>query len=401
MPIQKVLISGWGIRGLTLALIALNAWWLWADWSPPAMRTIDAMIARGRLDEAERALERRLRWSSHDGDARMKLARLLVKRGENVAGARELHRVPFWWPSKGEASFLEGETFKLVNRAKEAEAAWKACIADDPLHPVPPRMFHGAAKDLVTLYLLEGRIDEARQVLWRAYDEATPEERPGVLATRVRLELERIDHNEAAGRLREYLAADPEDHEVTRALAVEEHAIGDEDSATRDIEACLRRRPDEPTTWRAWLEILNDRGDVEGFRSAIARLPSTTDGDARVWMYRGIEHQRDGDNAGALEDFRRSSKLAPFDAEILYKLGRTELALGSTVPGREHVARSRELYKAYEDLRDGYQSFLEQARRSPRDDVGYRSAIEKLATSCRALGWTREADAWLAQLPSR
>jgi tetratricopeptide (TPR) repeat protein len=384
---------------LTLALIALNAWWLWGDWSTPQMKAIDASIAQGRLDEAERALERRLQWSAGDGDAGMKLARLLVKRGDNLGGARRLHRVPFWWPNKGEALFLEGQAFKLADHARDAEAAWKACITDDPLHPLASRMFHGAGKELVTLYVLEKRLDEARQVLWRAFGESTPEERPGVLATLVRLELERIDHNEAANRLREYLAADPEDHEVRRALALEEHATGDEASADRDLEACLRSRPDDPLVWRARLEILNDRGDAEATREAIARLPATTEGDAKVWMYRGLDRQREGDKAGAVEAFRRSAKLAPYDAEVLYRLGLAELAHGLAELGREHVARSLRLRQSYETLRDGYQSFLEQASRTPRDEAGYRSAIERLATTCRALGWAREADAWLAQLP--
>jgi tetratricopeptide (TPR) repeat protein len=389
----------WGLRTMVLALVVLNAWWLWGDRATPGMKAIGGLIARGRLDEAERALEWRLRWSSGDGEARMELARLLIKRGDYLAGARQLHEVPFWWPGRGEASFLEGQSFKRADRAREAEAAWKACIADDPLHPLPSRMFHGSAKDLVTLYLLEGRLDEARQILWRAYDEATPEEKPGVLATRVRLELERIDHAEAVGRLREYLAADPDDHDARRALAIEEHATGDEASADRDLDVCLRNRPDDPLAWRARLEILKDRGDVTAFHEAIGRLPGTTGDDPKIWVHRGMDREREGDKPGALEAFRRSVKLAPNDAEALYKLGMAELALGLAAPGREHVAGSRQLHRAYEALRDGYQTFLEQAGRNPRDEAGYRSAVERLATTCRTLGWPREADAWLAQRP--
>jgi tetratricopeptide (TPR) repeat protein len=388
----------WGLRTLMIALVVVNAWWLWGDWSPSGMKTIDASIARGRLDEAERALDRRLRWSAGDGEARMKLARLVLKRGDTLAGARQLNQVPFWWPAKGEASFLEAQAFKRVDRLRDAESAWKACIVADPLHPVRPELFHGAVKELVALYVLEGRLDEARQALWRAFDEATPEERLGVLATRVRAELERIDHKEAVTRLRAYVAADPEDWDARRALPLEEHATGDEASVDRDLEAGLLARPDDPTFWRARLEILHDRGDLEAFREAIARVPSTTEGDAKVWMYRGVARQTDGDVPGALEAFRRSAELAPNDAEIIYKLGMAELARGLTVPGREHLARTRQLHQAYSDLKDAYHGFREQARRNPRDDPGYRSSIGRLAEACRLLGWQREADAWLAQI---
>jgi tetratricopeptide (TPR) repeat protein len=398
-PGRKGGITRWGARALTLALVVVNAWWIWGDRSPASMKAIDAMISRGRLAEAELALEQRLRWSAHDGDARMKLARLLVKRGEHLASARQLHEVPSWWPAKVEASFLEGETYKLLDRARDSEAAWKACIVDDPFHPAPPRLFHGAAKDLVALYVLEGRLDEARRVLGRAFEEATPEERSGVLLTRVRLELERIDHREAVERLRAYLAAEPGDPEARLALALEEHATGDEAAADLDLDACFRARPDDALAWRARLEILNDRGDADALREAVAKLPSTTAADARTWMYRGLVRQRDGDNAGALDAFRRSAGLAPDDPEVAYKLGLAEVAAGRATEGRRHLARSRQLYQAFEGLRDGYQEYLIQLRRTPRDEAAHRSAIGRMATNLRLLGWPREADAWLAQVP--
>ena len=384
----------WAGRTLFLALIVLNAWWLWGDWSPANMKAIDALIARSRLDEAERALRQRLRWASSDGDARMKLARLLVTREDNLGGAQQLHLVPGWWPNKAEASFLEAQAFKLVDRARDAEAAWKACIADDPLHPTPPPMFAGAARELVALYILEGRLDEARQVLWRAYDEATPIEKQGVLTMRLRAELERIDHQEAVAKLRDYVAADPEYWDARRALAIEEHAIRDEAAADRDLEACLRARPDDPLAWRARLEILNERGDVDAVRATIERLPPTADRDARIWMYRGLIRQLDGDRDGAFDAFSRSAQLAPNDAEILYKLGMAEKLLGRTVQAQEHIARSRQLHVAYGKLLAGYNEFLEQIRRPGRDEAGYRASIEQLATTFRQLGWQREAEAW-------
>jgi len=389
-------------RGLTVAslvLAGLNAWWAWGDWPSPSMKTIEALIARGRTVEAERDLAERLRRSRNDGDARMKRARLLVRRGDTLGGALELHQVPDWWPIRGEASFLEGQSFKRAGRARDAEAAWKACLADDPLHPLPSTMFHGAAKELVTLYVLEGRLDEARAVLWRAYDEATPVERPGLLATRVRLELERIDHAEAVERLRFYLKADPDDLDARRALGVEEHATGDEAASDRDLETCLKARPDDLPTWRAVLDIRQERGDADGFSEAIARLPKTFGGDARLCLYEAIARQRSGDAAGALAGFRRAAVLAPNDPEILYKLGQAELAEGLAEQGRSHVVRTREIHAASEALKDDYQAILEQLARSPRDEAGYRSAIQRVAATCRTLGWTREADAWLALIP--
>ena len=382
----------------TFALVALNAWWLWGDLPGPRMKAIAAAIARGHVDEAEAQLRRRLARSPEDGEARLELARLLIRRGNHLDGARQLHEVPFWWPTRGEASFLEGEAFKEAKRARDAEAAWKSCIVDDPLHPLRPEMFHGAVKELVALYILEGRIAEVRAVLLRAFEEATPPEKPGILITRVRAELERIDHKEAVDKLREYLAADPGDLDALRALPLEEHVIGDEASADRSLETLLGAVPGDPIAWRAKLEILNDRGDIEAFREAVGRTPASADVDPRVWLYRGISRQRDGDLPGALEAFRRAEVMAPDDPEVLYKLGMAEQAAGEVEAGRAHSARTRELRQAYTDLREAYKDFLEQYHRAPRDEAGYRSAIERLAKDCRLLGYQAEAEAWLAQL---
>ena len=322
----------------------------------------------------------------------------MLKRGDTLGGARQLHRVPDWWPTKGEARFLEAQAFKQVDRAHDAELAWEGLLEADPLHPIAPELFHGSAKELVALYVLEGRLDEARRVLWRAFDEASPVERPGVLITRVRAELERIDHTEAVGKLRAYTRADPDDRDARRALPLELHATGDEAAADLALADCLRVDPDDPVVWRGRLEILRDRGDAEGFRQAVDQVPSTTRGDARVWMYRGLARQAEGDLVAALEAFRKSAELAPHDAEVVYKLGMAEVAGGLEGPGREHLARTRELHQAYAALRDGYHDFLEQSARSPRDGPAYRASMERLATNLRILGWSREADAWLAEL---
>ena len=391
-PISSGWRLRWGGRALILALIALNAWWAWGDWAPAEMKAIDASIARGKLDEAERDLWRRLRWSRNDGDARMKLARLLAKRGDNLGSAQQLHQIPIWWPARSEASFLEAQLLKLINRARDAEAAWKACIADDPLHPTPPQMFHGSARELIALYILEGRLDEARRTIWRAYDEATPIERPGVLTMRLRAELERIDHQEAVAKLRSYVEADPDDWDARRALALEEHATADEAAADKDIEACLRARPLDPLSWRARLEILHERGDVDAARAVIDRLPATADGDAKIWMYRGIARQLDGDRQGAVEAFTRSSQLAPYDAEILYKLGMAEKAVGQARQSQEHIGQSRQLHQAYQKMREGYNEFGEHLRTGRRDEAAYRATVERVATACQQLGWQREAD---------
>ena len=57
--------------------------------------------------------------------------------GETCLGcARQLHEVPYWWPTKAEALFHEGQAYLMANRAKDAEACWQAIMQEDPLHPL-------------------------------------------------------------------------------------------------------------------------------------------------------------------------------------------------------------------------------------------------------------------------
>src|SRR5262249_59028427 len=117
-----------------LALIGLNAWWAWDARSLESLPSLSRWVDQKRLDDAEWELRRWLRQSPHHGEARMLLARVLAARGDLLGSAKELHRVPLWWPEKGEALFLEGQAFLGAHRAQDAEAAWQAFLAHDPRH---------------------------------------------------------------------------------------------------------------------------------------------------------------------------------------------------------------------------------------------------------------------------
>jgi len=137
----------------------------------------------------------------------------------------------------------------------------------------PPRFFHGAARELIGLYILEGRLDEARRTVWRAYEASDRADRPGILVMRMRAELERIAHEEAVAKLRRYVGTTPDDWEARRALALEEQWAGDQAAANRHMAACLKARPADPVVWRTWLEILDQRGDHDGIQAALADSP--------------------------------------------------------------------------------------------------------------------------------
>jgi tetratricopeptide (TPR) repeat protein len=398
----RSVLAGLGVWGLVLALIGLNAWWWSIDRAPPeSMATIEGWIRMNRDDEAERALRTILRRSPSHGEARMALARLLGKREDYLGCARELHEVPDWWPTKPDALFLEGQAYKLAHRARNAEAAWAACLDDDPLHPKPLRLIYSASREVVGIYILQMRLDEARAALMATHDLADPADRPGILVLRMEAELNRIHPDEAVKSLRQHIRADPDDWQSRRALAQELQLTGDDDGADRHILACLDARPDDPDAWRTLLEILHQRGDRDRFQQSVARLPDSLDADPELWKYRGLARAWDDDLEGASDAFAEAVRLAPFEPEYHYRLAINEGRLGNRERAELHRGRHEELKEAQGLLREALDTYLDAADELTPDDPEFRAAVERLAVLCEELGWRREAEAWRAILPPR
>jgi Flp pilus assembly protein TadD len=393
-PSARRRLVGVAFWAAVLGLLALDGWRLWDDRPPVPLRTVQDWTAKGRVEDAERELKRQTRKSPSDGAAWMALARSEAARKDYAACAETLRHVPFWHANRAEALFLEGQAWKLIDRARNAELAWEALVADDPLHPVNPRYFSGAARELIAHYVVKGRLDEARRVLWQAYEATDPVERPDVLLMRLRAELERVAHEEAVEVLRRYAAADPTDWEARRALAVEEQHAGRPEEADRQIAACLKARPNDPWVWRSHLEILHLRGDRETPRDVLARAPISTEGDPEVWKHRGLDRFRAGEFGAASEAFEKAVELNPTEGEYAYLLGMADQRLGRRAQAAEHLKRSRRLREAFEKLHEAFASYQEVASRSSAGDPAFRTVVERIASLCDEVGWSREAVAW-------
>ena len=168
------------------------------------------------------------------------LARVLAGRGDLLGCARQLHEVPFWWPSKAEALLREGQSYIKLDRAKDAEAAWLELIKDDPLHPVTADLFQDACQELLKIYAIEDRWEDAYPVIWAAYDHASPVDQPVLLTMRMRPELERVSPKESIEILRRYVAAASDDWEAIRALANAEKALGRQAEAAHHFHEILQ-----------------------------------------------------------------------------------------------------------------------------------------------------------------
>lgn len=374
-------------------LIGFNAWWYWRDTRPvPDLATINGWVRTQRYDEAERALREHLRRSSRDGEARMVLARLLAGRNDLRACALELDRVPEWWPEKAEARLRAGQAYFALNRAKDAEAEWKALINADALHPTPPKIFHDAATALLNIYATEERWDEALVIMWRVYDESPPSEHLPQLLLRIKSELERVGPAYAIIELRKYLAADPTDWEALRALSQCERQLGQHAEAMKHINECLSKRPEDPRAWRDYLSMLQQRGDTEELMAAVARIPRGAETEPEIWKFRALLREKASDWAGAASAYREAIARNPFVSEYHYRLGISEGRLGHRQTAKQELDRSTELKDARLQLKDAYVAVFDANEKPGPDSQRLRQALRRIGSICEALGWSRASE---------
>jgi thioredoxin-like negative regulator of GroEL len=377
---------------VVLGLIGWNAWRFWEDRPLPALKTVAAWMEAGREADAERALRAHLARSPQYGEARLMLARLLANRGDVLGCAGQLHEVPFWSPLKNDATFREAQSWLKADRARDAEAAFRRYLADDPNHPVAKPFLRVAEVELINLLSLENRWDETRAVIWQAVPRAEGADREELLVMSLRTLLERSSPAASVGTLRRYVAADPSDTEARLALAVAAQALGRPAESDGQMAVCLRQRPDDPKVWRARLEVLKDRGDLAALKDALAKAPATV-ADA-LWPYRGLVLAQSGDLPGAADAYARAVASQPHDADLHYRSALVARRLGRARDEARALQRYKALQAARADLPDALTKFVEEARAPDAPTDVRRTTAARLAEICKALGRDRDAREW-------
>jgi tetratricopeptide (TPR) repeat protein len=381
--------------GVIASLVGFNAWWYWRDSRPLAdLPTVSDWMRREQFARAEPVLREHLRRSPHDGEARMMLARVLAGRGDPLGCARQLHEVPFWWPAKAEALLREGQSYIKIDRARDAESAWLELIKDDPLHPVAADLFQDACQELLKIYAIEDRWEDAYPVMWTAYDHASPIDQPVLLAMRMRPELERVAPKESIEIIRRYVAAAPDDWEARRALAQAEKALGRPAEAASQFQEILKGRPDDVRAWRDYLAMLLDQGDFDAFLDLLNRPPKSADTEPETWMFRGVAREKAGDWQAAAGFFQKAIDLDPTVPKYYYRLGMAEERLGLRKQAIAHRERTKVMNEARGKLSAAYSDYFAAQAPAKSASPDLATACRHLGSICETLGWARAAQAW-------
>ncbi len=378
-----------------VSLGGFNSWWYWRDTRPlPDIRMVSNWMQGERYGQAEPILREHLRRSPYAADARMMLARALAGRGDFLDCARQLHDVPFWSPMKAEALYREGQSYIKIDRAKDAEASWLELIKDDPLHPVPSDLFQDACQELLKIYAIENRWEDAYPVMWKAYDQASPVDQPALLAMRMRPELERVAPKESIVVIRRYVAAAANDWEALRALAHAELALGLPTEAARHFQECLKGRPDDVRAWRDYLAMLLEQGEVDSFLAALELAPKSADAESETWMFRGVAREKAKEWKAASENFRKAIDLNPTVPKYYYRLAMAEERLGLRTQALAHLERTKAMNEARARLPSAYADFFAARQPGQTGVPDLPAACRRLASICETMGWSRVAHAW-------
>jgi tetratricopeptide (TPR) repeat protein len=376
-------------------LSSFSAWWYWRDHRAlPDLKTVSEWVRRNQYARAEPVLREYLRRSSRDGEARMMLARALAGRGDFLGCARQLHEVPFGWPRKAEALLREGQAYLQIDRAKDAEDAWLNALRDDPVHPISPDLFHDVVQDLLKIYAIEDRWEDAYPVIWTAYDHASPAEHPDLLVMRMRPELERVAPKDSIEILRRYVAAAADDWEALRALARAEQALNNSAEAARLFQIGMKGNPDNVRAWHDYLAMLLEQGDPDAFITLLRQAPpGSADSEPKTWMFRAVASENAQDLPAAAQFFRKAIELDPTVPKYYYRLAMVEQRLGLHKEARAHLGRSKEMNEARAQLPAAYSDYF--AARDRMDGSKELAAVCKhLASICETLGWSRAALGW-------
>lgn len=283
---------------------------------PPLPRTIALWaLARGHLDEAEKAAARALETSNGGAGAWIAAGRVALERGD-VAAAEEAFReaVERWPPDWGPPSyarFLRGNALRRLGRVDDAAAELAHARDAEPRLPDPWRGEVMARRDGFDV-----RLDRAHRLL---------------MADRFA---------EAAASLEALRARKPRHEQVLSDLGTVHLLTGRWDEAIRVLEECVAAHPGSVEPRLQLARGLWASGRREQAMRHADEAIRVDPGSADAFEARGMLRLRAGDAAAALADLRRAESLDPKNVLAAAYAGAASLELGRADDAEVAFARA-------------------------------------------------------------
>ena len=366
-------------RGLRASIVLVSGVTAVAAWG--GVRAWEALRLRAGLDQARREMalgryqdaSRRLAGlpTGGEGEVEYQLGLCELYRGRRAAAMAAWDRVPPGTPFAARAAVQRGMLTMDSGRFARAEELFR-----DALRRLPDPEKKGPLLALQLLYRYQGRTRDARRAIVESWAHtASPSD--------VLVQLYRLDTSPSpVERMRDVLEkADASDDRVWLGWANLAIQSGRFDIAGRWLDACLRRRPDDITSWRARLDLAMATGDVDRTWQALGHLPTGEFWPAEVLRIRAWLAGRQGD--GRAERTALAALIAeePGDTVALGRMAELALEAGEMA----EVAALRASQADMTAAKGRYRLLL-------RDDA--RGDPAELARLADVLGRRTEARGW-------
>ena len=331
-------------------------------------------MAAGQFDEARARLL--VLSAGHPGrsDVAYQLGVCEQSRGRREAALAALARVAPNSPWFVRASVMRATSFINAGRYSHAEDALEHARSA----PRTSEEGQGILRALSRVYRFEGRVNDVRRILRESWVESN--DPTGVLK-----ELWLLDNSpqpvEALQRSLE--RADDKDERVWLGRANLAILIGRFDEASRWLEECARRTPNDPLVWRARLDLATASGDTPGVLAAASHLTADRFTEPEVLELRAWLAARGNDREVERRALEVLVKADPGRASALDQLASLAFEAG-------HHKETERLHRRKAEI----DQVKDRVRKLLLNESDLAARAEELAEHSRTLGRTFDAWAW-------
>jgi tetratricopeptide (TPR) repeat protein len=282
----------------------------------PTLEDVRSLARQGEFERAQVLLDRYLRVHSNDGRAHLLMAQLAT---EPVAPRpeRALEHLRAITPDStnqaARVKFYEGKAQFQRQRYDLAEACWNQALALDAIVPE-------AGWALVDLLDKESRRAEAHRLGMRVHEvEPDPRDRVRILLEMTRIDIETPDPLSQVLLFEPIVKEHPEHLPLCITVGMALVRVNRSEEGLLLLGEALKRHPESPEAWDAWLNGLYDASDVEKLATEFARLPGALAADPRFAKHEGMIAQNARDWRRAVAAYRRAFEFEPFNEGVCYR----------------------------------------------------------------------------------
>jgi tetratricopeptide (TPR) repeat protein len=309
-----------------------------------SLNQVHALARARKFDRARALLAPYLRIRPDDSRARLLMAQLATEASspDPDLALENLRAIRTTSPKEAAlVKFCEGKAQYQLSRYDLAEECWREALRLDPIVPE-------AGWALMDLLDKEGRVQEAHR-LGMSLHEVEPDavDRVKVLLEVARIDIEKVAPGSQVQLFVSLARQHPENLPMARSagLALVHDSRGDE--GIEILHEALRRHPDSPEAWDAWLTGLYDASRIERFVAEFARVPRAIAENPLLAKHEGKIAQNARDWTRAVRAYRRAYESDPSDEAMLYRLWFALRQAGDS-------GEFRRIDRIYQDYREAY-----------------------------------------------